>query len=374
MKTNHRALEEALSQKAIELRNEGFQTGLRGESLVLANEEVRHVLPLQPSQIQADDFLAAVRTGAIELRGGTRQQYQKVVQLFLKEAMQALGLERYPPFLRMVASAWVRLTTDRASEETTQSMARACAEKLMESWQLARFARLADSVLEVALHRIHVPDQIRAAGWLDGEIQRLRSQSLPTPGVILESEIPTPLYFLEKNRNTVLVKALKDDNPHYPETVSRSLPRIIDSVQSLLARMRASRDPKVLEAADHLGGTPGTSRRGNLNSLVNYAIASGLLLDYVRAVESRFAGGDIVREIESMIAKLGGRPDVKESLKARKATLISRSIHHGTLDVPSQWAGKQPHPKNEAKLSLLESENQKLRNLLADLMLSRKEA
>jgi hypothetical protein len=67
-----------------------------------------------------------------------------------------------------------------------------------------------------------------------------------------------------------------------------------------------------------LGGADNARWRGNFGCVVNHAIASGRLTDYVRQVELRFAGGEILREIEEGIRDLGGNTDEAMALRTTR--------------------------------------------------------
>jgi hypothetical protein len=146
---------------------------------------------------------------------------------------------------------------------------------------------------------------------------------------------------------------------------------MLKTLEYLVAKMRDSSDPIVREAADLLGGADNARWRGNFGSVVNHAVASGRLTDYVRQVELRFVDGAILREIEEGIRDLGGDTEQARALKNNRASVLSRALHHGRLNYRTQWKLnlQKIGVAKLKKMRQLEDENRRLKNLVANLAL-----
>lgn len=310
---------------------------------------------------RTEAFLEAVRRGEIETRGAIKKEWEKDYQLFLNELTEAFGEQTLPAF-KSLATAWARLSASRAAQDQTLRAARQAAALLKSHWDLAKAAGFPESVLCVSLHRLDVAEYLRAAERLDADVRRMKE----TESEFGETDEETSVsHLLEKNRGTILVKALKLNDPGYASRVLEELPSIVAGWKELVSQMNASGDPLVLEASGLLSG--------NLASFVNYAISSGRLKKCLHDVERKFGNGAIVREIESEIRRLGKDSEAGRKLVSNKASIVSRSIHHGTLDfrMKAKKCLDQTVSQSQSRVQSLLNENRRLRSIVADLMLAR---
>jgi len=357
------------AKRALCLEAEGALLAMEGKTL----EFTRPTTPILPpvldlTFIDAETFLAAVLHGEVESRGGKRREQEKEVNVFAREAASVLQTPTPPPFIKSVGSAWSRLSQGRAGLERTQQMARECVRILSSNWKMGHAGGLARSIMESSLHKLDVPAFLRVKGWLSGEVKRLSDTATTN-----ETRENGSLNLLEKNQGTILTRALKTGEPLFAIQAARSIPQMLTELESMIAQMKESSDTYVREAANLLGGDPETRWRGNFGSIINHAVASGRLMDYVGEVKSRFSNGDILREIESNIADLGENTAEGILLKSNRASIISRALHHGKLDYRDQFKSKLQHlgTSKLRRLSKLEEENRRLKDLVANLTLDK---
>jgi hypothetical protein len=342
-------------EQALLLESIGFLSSLMGIPVESAGPPPP-ARPLRAEDLDAEDFLTAVRCGSVESRGGKKKDQERVAALFTREAAEVLGTERVPPYLKSLGSAWARLCADETADDVTRDMARASAKTLAALRELGRAGGLAASILDASLHKLDVLAFLQNKGWLMGEVVRFRQSEAS----------PEAASLLEKNMGTILTRALKVGDPSFADRAVRALPGILKSMNILVERMRRSKDPIVIEAADLLAGAPGTKRSGNVGSLVNHAFASGKLEDYMREVEARFSNGALLREIHRAIEKLGGTTEQARALASNKASVISHAIHHGQLEYGAPWRRRLQNlgVKKLARLNRLQEENRQLKRLV----------
>lgn len=357
------------TREALRLESEGAVMALAGRVLEIAAPATSLLPPvLDLGTLKAETFLAAVLRGEVESRGGKRREQEKEVNVFVREALTVMNTTTPPAFLKSVGSAWSRLSQGRADAAITQRMARDCAGLLSSAWRMGHAGGLANSIMDASLHKLDIPAFLRVKGWLAGEVKRL-SEAVSTK----DTRDNGPLALLEKNQGTILTRALKTGDPLFAVRAARAIPEMIAHLETVVARMRESNDPYVREAANLLGGDTETKWRGNFGSLVNHAIASGRLMDYVREVETRFGTGDVLREIEAGISDLGEHTAEAMLLRSNKASIISRALHHGKLDYRDQLKTKLQGLGSSKlrRMSRLEEENRRLKDLVANLTLDK---
>ncbi|HEX5035889.1 MAG TPA: hypothetical protein VFX30_01880 [bacterium] len=348
------------AREALRLESEGALAA--GTGRAPWEDRTGSVLPpvLDLKDLTAETFLEAVRAGEIESRGGKKKGLEAEAFFFLQEACSELKTSTPPVFVKSVASSWARLSQGRASPEIVSRIARRSAVLLTSLWKLGHAGHLTHSILETSLHRIDIPAFLRLKGWLSGESRRLPEASAA---------------LLQKNMGTILTRALKTCDLAYVPKAARAVPEMLQMLEDLVARMRISNEAIVREAADLLGGADNARWRGNFGSVVNHAVASGRLTEYVRQVELRFAGGEILREIEDGIRDLGGNTEEAVTLKNNKASILSRALHHGRLNYRAQWKLnlQKIGVAKLKKMRQLEDENRRLKNLVANLSLEKAE-
>lgn len=357
------------AKRALCLEAEGALMAMEGRVL----EFIKPSNPILPpvidlTQIDAETFLNAVLHGEVESRGGKRREQEREVNVFVREAAAVLQTATPPTFIKSVGSAWSRLSQGRAGQEITQNMARDCVRILSSCLRMGHAGGLARSIMESSLHKLDVPAFLRAKGWLAGEVKRLSDTATAK-----DTRENGSLNLLEKNQGTILTRALKTSDPLFAIQATRSIPEMLVALEDMVAQMKGSNDTYIREAANLLGGDPETRWRGNFGSIINHAVASGRLMDYVNEVKNRFSNGDILREIEINIADLGETTVEGILLKSNRASIISRALHHGKLDYQGQLKSKLQNLGSSKlrRLSKLEEENRRLKDLVANLTLDK---
>ena len=332
MQSVHLGKVQAETRDALILETQGYLLGVEGSGHV---EERAGDIPesIDPRTLSAGEFLGLVREGKLVAgRGVFKDAWSaRAREAFFAGAAEVYGQHGQPAFLKVVCAAWLIVAGKmKLEEECSQRMGREAGGLLQSLWRLGRSGGIAPSKLNASLHRLDVAGLIRVKGWLLGVTERMKQM----PETRIDSLKMQSALLLEKNRRTILLIATQKRDTAYPVEVARQMPKMLRDLNAFVDEMRQSEDEVVLEAAALLGGEPGGSRQGNINSIISRAIVSGQPATYIEEVIKAFRNGKTLREfytgVDSLMTR--GETEAAEILAKNKGTIISHALSSGQLD------------------------------------------
>ncbi len=322
-------------KEALALEVEGFLLAMQG---LKPSTEVHNPIPetIDFSTLGAAELLGWIRNGVIEIPSGKKkwkEGVEKLVELFSLGMREVFSESTPPDFFRKVAAGWGRLLSTNQptlSEEVSKRIGNETGVLLQSLWRLGRAGGVPLSLMKRYLHQLDLVALIRAKGWLLGEIARL--QKLPTNNE--ESIELQSAFLLEKNQGTILSRAASTRDPDYPQKVAQALPAMLQEFYQLIEEIRRSHDPVVLEGGVLLGGEISGERKGNLNSIIYQAIASGTLITYIEAIRGEFIDGNMLRRFYEGVEEFRMREqnESAELLDRNKGSILYHALCHGKLD------------------------------------------
>lgn len=283
--------------KASVYQTEGYLRGLQG----LAWEKPAD--PPPASDDPAENFLHDIRTGAIALRGRLKKESKNAVKTFLRGINETFPEAGQKNFLSALSRLWVRWD----GKQDAAMIGRRIGTLLKQEYEEGIAGELSPYILDDRLHLRNVRDYLRMRGWLQGTIEHLRRkpdwESRSKAGILagnfssivlralhnanpnyaaeavahlphmisrldraisnLAAVEPEASHFLQKNRATILTRALHSGYLHYAEEAAAELPRALKGLNLKISRLETT--------------SPEEARtlRSNLSTSIYRALANG---------------------------------------------------------------------------------------------------
>jgi len=282
-------------------QTEGYLQGLKGEAWVAPTSLET------PEASVAGRFLRDIRSNAVAVRGRIKASAHTESDQFLRGFLESFPQAKEKHFLTPLSKLWARW--NEANKANGCDAGRETGLKLREEYEEGTAGELLAYLLDDRIHLRNVRDYLRMRGWLQGHIEYLRRKADWTrrelaqilssnfssiilralhngnvnyaaeaatklPAMIADLDRataalsiaePEAFFFLRKNRQTILTRALHSGYFSYPEEAARDLPLTLRELNARIGRLE--------------GESPDAARdlRENLPSLVYRALTNGNL-------------------------------------------------------------------------------------------------